>query len=60
MNLQEILTELKALNVSELIDLYLEAKTGKNGLIGDLPFIDGIDPISNLQESIDELLNSLD
>lgn len=59
MNLQEIKTVLKDMDLSDLINLYLEAKTERDGLIGELPFIYGIDPIRQLEESINELLDSL-
>jgi hypothetical protein len=54
MSLQELLKELRGLEFVELVDLYLEAKTGKpTGVLDLLPVEAGV-IIYELQETIKE------
>jgi hypothetical protein len=54
MNLQELLKELKGLEFINLVDLYLEAKTGKHTGAEDLLPDDKVLLIYELEEAIKE------
>lgn len=55
MNLQELLKELQGLEFTDLVDLYLEAKTGKyNTTAEDLLPVETIELIYSLEEAIKE------
>lgn len=54
MSLQELLKELKGLEFSELVDLYLEAKTGKHTSAEDILPVETVELIYNLEEYIKE------
>lgn len=55
MNLQELLKELQGLEFTDLVDLYLEAKTEKNNTTAeDLLPVETIELIYSLEEAIKE------
>jgi hypothetical protein len=56
MNLQELLKELQNLEFTDLIDLYLEAKTGKYTTAEDLLPVEIVELIYNLEEAIKEAI----
>jgi hypothetical protein len=56
MNLQELLKELQGLEFTELVNLYLEAKTGKQTTAEDLLPVETIRLIYTLEEAIKEVI----
>ena len=54
MSLQELLKELQGLEFSDLVNLYLEAKTGKHTTAEDLLPIETVELIYSLEEAIKE------
>jgi len=54
MSFQELLKELQGLEFTELIDLYLEAKTGKPTQAEDLLSVETLELIYTLEEAIKE------
>jgi len=58
MSLQELLKELKGLEFETLIDLYLEAKTGKHTTALDLLPIETQELISELEAALNDVLNT--
>jgi hypothetical protein len=55
MNLQELLKELQGLEFTDLVNFYLEAKTGKNNTTAeDLLPVEIVDLIYSLEEAIKE------
>ena len=55
MNLQELLKELQGLEFTELVNLYLEAKTGKQTAEDLLP-VETIQLIYALEEALKEVI----
>ncbi len=56
MELQELLKQLKGIDFIDLVDLYLEAKTGKKSAAMDLLPVETIDLIHALDEAINEAI----
>jgi len=56
MELQELLKQLKGIDFIDLVDLYLEAKTGKQSAAMDLLPVETIDLINALDEAINEAI----
>jgi hypothetical protein len=56
MKFQEFKKELQALEFTELIDLYIEAKTGKNTLAEELLSVEEVELIYSLEEAIKEAI----
>jgi hypothetical protein len=56
MGLQELLKQLKGIDFIDLVDLYLEAKTGKQSSAMDLLPVETIDLIHALDEAINEAI----
>lgn len=56
MNFQELLKELQGLEFTELVTLYLEAKTGKHTTVEDLLPVETVELIYNLEEAIKEAI----
>ena len=54
MNLQELLKELQGLEFGDLVNLYLEAKTGKHTTAEDLLPVETVELIYTLEEAIKE------
>ena len=54
MNLQELLKELQGLEFTDLVNLYLEAKTGKHTSAEDLLPVETVELIYSLEEAIKE------
>ena len=54
MNLQELLKELQGLEFTDLVNLYLEAKTGKYTTAEDLLPTETVELIYSLEEAIKE------
>ena len=54
MNLQELLKELQGLEFTDLVNLYLEAKTGKYTSAEDLLPVETVELIYSLEEAIKE------
>ncbi len=54
MNLQELLKELQGLEFTDLVNLYLEAKTGKYTSAEDLLLAETVELIYSLEEAIKE------
>jgi hypothetical protein len=54
MNLQELLKELQGLEFTDLVNLYLEAKTGKHTTAEDLLPVETVELIYSLEEAIKE------
>jgi len=54
MNLQELLKELQGLEFTDLVNLYLEAKTGKHTTAEDLLQVETVELIYSLEEAIKE------
>ena len=54
MNLQELLKELQGLEFTDLVNLYLEAKTGKHTPAEDLLPVETVELIYSLEEAIKE------
>ena len=52
MSLQELLKELQGLEFSDLVNLYLEAKTGKHTTAEDLLPVETVELIYSLEEAI--------
>jgi hypothetical protein len=52
MNLQELLNELRGLEFNDVVDLYLEAKTGKKGSAMDILAPEDIKLIFKLEDAI--------
>jgi len=54
MSLQELLKELQGLEFTDLVNLYLEAKTGKIATAEDLLQVETVELIYSLEEAIKE------
>jgi len=54
MSLQELLKEIQGLEFTDLVNLYLEAKTGKTTTAEDLLPVETIELIYSLEEAIKE------
>ena len=54
MKLQELLKELESLDLTELLDLYLEAKTGKDIYIGDYD----IEHLQEVERAIEDIIEA--
>jgi hypothetical protein len=54
MSLQELLKELQGLEFTDLVNLYLEAKTGKITTAEDLLQVETVELIYSLEEAIKE------
>lgn len=54
MKLQELLQELQSLDLTELLDLYLEAKTGKDIYIGDYM----IEHLQEVERAIEDIIEA--
>ena len=54
MSLQELLKELQGLEFTDLVNLYLEAKTGKATTAEDLLPVETVELIYSLEEGIKE------
>ena len=54
MSLQELLKELQDLEFTDLVNLYLEAKTGKHTTAEDLLPVETVELIYSLEEAIKE------
>jgi hypothetical protein len=54
MKLQELLQELQSLTLTELLDLYLEAKTGKEIYIEDCE----IEHLQEVERAIDSIIEA--
>ena len=52
MSLQELLKELQGLEFTTLVNLYLEAKTGKYTTAEDLLPVEAVELLYNLEEAI--------
>jgi hypothetical protein len=57
MKLQELLSQLKTLSLPDLIDLYLEAKTGSSTTALDLLPFEAVEKIIELEEFINNALS---
>ena len=60
MNLQELLNELKKVEFADLVDLYLEAKTGKHEGAMDILPVDVVKLIFQLEDAINEAIAPLE
>jgi hypothetical protein len=56
MSLQELLKELQGLEFQDLVNLYLEAKTGKHTTAEDLLPVETVELIYSLEEAIKEAI----
>lgn len=54
MSLQELLKELQSLEFTDLVNLFLEAKTGKQTTAEDLLPVETVELIYSLEEAIKE------
>lgn len=54
MSLQELLKELQSLEFTDLVNLYLEAKTGKQASAEDILPVETVELIYSLEEAIKE------
>jgi hypothetical protein len=54
MKLQELLKELESLDLTELLDLYLEAKTGKDIYIGDYD----VEHLQEVERAIEDIIEA--
>ena len=54
MKLQELLKELESLDLTELLDLYLEAKTGKDIYIGDYE----VEHLQEVERAIEDIIEA--
>lgn len=54
MSLQELLKELQSLEFTDLVNLYLEAKTGKQTSAEDMLPVETVELIYSLEEAIKE------
>ena len=54
MKLQELLKELESLDLTELLDLYLEAKTGMDIYIGDYE----VEHLQEVERAIEDIIEA--